>query len=261
MGDEVKGRFPLGAVGRTLVVGHRGAAGYAPENTMASFELGRQMGADAIELDIHVTSDGKLAVIHDAEVSRTTNGEGRVRELTLAAIQALDAGAWFDPRYRGERVPCLDDVLDWARGRVPLVIEVKGEPEPTAGIAELMVAAVRQRDMLDQVMSISFHHPSMRRLKELAPEIVTGLSYQAYLADTAGAARAARADAVCPHPAHLTAALVREVHDAGLSAITWYAKHYDEGRIEELLSLGLDAILIDYPDRLRARLGPPVVRP
>src|ERR1043166_3256151 len=112
--------------GRIWVVGHRGAMGHCPENTMASFERGLELGADWIELDVHLTRDGGLAVMHDETVDRTTGGHGRVQDYTLAERKRLDAGAWFGPAYAGQRVPTLDEVLDWARGRDAILdIEIK----------------------------------------------------------------------------------------------------------------------------------------
>src|SRR5207302_6350972 len=105
--------------GRVWVVGHRGAMGYCPENTMASFERGLELGADWIELDVHLSRDGALIVIHDETLDRTTNGHGLVRDHSLSELKALDAGD-------GQRIPTLDEVLDWARRANTVVdIEVK----------------------------------------------------------------------------------------------------------------------------------------
>src|SRR5919204_3658410 len=97
--------------GRVWVVGHRGAMGYCPENTMISFARAVELGADWVELDVHLTRDGALAVIHDETLERTTNGKGLVREHTLDELKRLDAGSWFAPAYAGERIPSLDEEL------------------------------------------------------------------------------------------------------------------------------------------------------
>jgi glycerophosphoryl diester phosphodiesterase len=238
--------------GKVLVIGHRGAAGHAPENTMASFQKGLELGADLIELDIHMTRDGALVVMHDGDVSRTTDGRGRIKEMTLAQVRELDAGAWFDPRFRGERVPILSEVLEWARGRIPLVIEIKGDPLPARGIEEELLGMLRTRDMVDSVMAISFHHPSVRRLKELEPARATGILYTGRLVDPVAAARAALADSVRPAWSYWTREDVEAVHAAGLSASAWNAD--DEPVMEYLVSLGIDSIGANYPDRLRAFL-------
>src|ERR1700694_5632211 len=106
---------------RVWVVGHRGAMGHRPENTIASFEHALDLGAEWIELDVHLTRDGALAVIHDEAVDRTTDGHGLVRDHTLAELKQLDAGAWFDPAYAGQRIPTLDEILAWACDRGTVV--------------------------------------------------------------------------------------------------------------------------------------------
>src|ERR671938_442670 len=129
--------------GRVWVVGHRGAMGHCPENTLASFERGLELGADWIEVDVHLSRDGALVVIHDETLERTTNGSGLVRERTLAELQRLDAG-------HGERIPTLEEVLVWARGRgIGVDVEIKNAPIYYTGIEAAVVRAVERCGMLD----------------------------------------------------------------------------------------------------------------
>src|SRR5215471_15400951 len=114
--------------GRPYVIGHRGAMGHAPENTFASFRKGFELGAPLLELDVHLSADGQLVVIHDETVDRTTNGSGRVADMSTAEIRRLDAGSWFGCAFAGEPVPMLSEVLQWMHGRVGLVIELKLGP-------------------------------------------------------------------------------------------------------------------------------------
>src|SRR5215207_11286279 len=107
--------------GRVWVVGHRGAMGHCPENTLASFARGLELGADWIEMDVHLSRDGAVVVIHDETLDRTTNGHGLVRDCNLAELTALDAGVWFSPAYAGERIPTLDELLAFARDRQTVV--------------------------------------------------------------------------------------------------------------------------------------------
>jgi glycerophosphoryl diester phosphodiesterase len=234
--------------GKVLVIGHRGALGYAPENTMSSFKRGLEIGCDLIELDVHMSADERIVVMHDADVSRTTDGRGHLKDMELAAIKKLDAGVRFDERFRGERVPTLDEVLDWARTRVGLVIEIKGDPQPTEGIETQIIALIKHYGMMDAVMLISFYHEAVRRVKELEPRLATGILYSGQLVDTLAAAQAARADSVRPHWYYWTAQLVQQVHNAGLTASTWVAN--DEKVMKHLVEMGIDSIGCDYPDRL-----------
>jgi len=236
--------------GKTLVIGHRGAPAYAPENTMVSFEKALDLGADLLELDVQLSRDGELVVMHDADVSRTTDGQGRIAELTLAQIRRLDAGAWFGADFRGQRVPLLSEVLAWARGRTPLIIEIKRRLRPVPGIERKVVAALRDHGMVGDVMVTSFNHLSVKLVKELEPSLATGIHYNARLVDTVGAARAALTDSVRFDWRYWTAELVDEVHAAGLGANTAYPGS-DEKEIESLVQMGLDSLCINCPDKLR----------
>lgn len=156
------------------VVGHRGASFKAPENTMAAFEQALLDGADSIELDVSLTKDGRYVVIHDDTVDRTTNGTGVVRDMDLDEIQKLDAGSWHNPRFAGEKAPELGEVLDWAKGKIHVLVEVKRKTaEESSG--EELVQMVRQREMTDQVTIMSFNHQMVERVESLAPEIDTGV--------------------------------------------------------------------------------------
>lgn len=230
------------------VIGHRGAAGYAPENTMASFERGLAMGVDAIELDVHPTRDGELVVIHDPTLDRTTNGHGLVSAHTLEQIQALDAGSWFDPAFVGQRVPIFRDVMHWAKGRTRVIIEIKQGPIFYPNVEELLIAALDETGMRDQVLVISFDHVSVHKLKQLAPDIPTGVLYAGRVVDPVSLARAAQADALMPYWPLLTKAEVATAHEAGLFIGPWGGA---EQNYEFILATGVDAVIADFPDRPR----------
>jgi glycerophosphoryl diester phosphodiesterase len=235
--------------GKVLIVGHRGALGLAPENTMASFAIGLETGCDLVETDIHLSRDGELILMHDPEVSRTTDGKGRIKDMTLAEIRRLDAGGWFGERFRGERVPVLADLLEWAKARIPVVIEIKGDPRPSKGIEAALLKELRRHDMVEDVMVIGFHHDSLKRIKEMEPAITTGLTYSCRLADTVGAARAAGASSIRPHWSYWDAQLVEECRKAGLTTHAWVAN--DEKLTDYLAEMGIDSLGVDFPDRVR----------
>ena len=163
----------------TIVVAHRGSSAEAPENTMEAFRLGVEAGADAIELDVHLTADGQLAVIHDETLERTTDRTGRVADLTLDEIRQADAGATFsrsgDSGYpfagRGLVVPILPEVLAWLPEGVGLVIEIKAR-----AAADAVVEAVRAHPAREdgRLAMISFDEAAIERVRELDPEIKTG---------------------------------------------------------------------------------------
>lgn len=162
----------------TVIVAHRGASGQAPENTLEAFGLAVEAGADAIELDVHLTADGELAVIHDETLDRTTDRAGAVAELTMDEIRQADAGAAFGGeggeypfRGRGLTVPTLPEVLDWLPDGLGLVVEIKSRSAPDAVVDALRGRAVRDDD---RVAVISFDERSIDRVRELDTGIRTG---------------------------------------------------------------------------------------
>jgi len=163
----------------TLVVGHRGASAHRPENTLPSFELAVEQRADAIELDVHLTADGQLAVIHDATLERTTDLTGAVAEMTMDAIRAADAGYRFGADegthpYRGQglRVPTLPEVLEWLPDGVGLVVELKSRDAPDPTVAALHDSRVGRAGL---ATVISFDEPAIDRVRELDETLPTGL--------------------------------------------------------------------------------------
>ncbi len=230
------------------IIGHRGASGYAPENTMVSFERALALRVDAIELDIHPSSDGKLVVIHDPTLDRTTNGHGLVSAHTYAQIRTLDAGSWFDPSFADERVPLLDEVLDWARGRTKVVIEIKQGPIFYSQIEDMLITTLDRTQMRSEVLVISFDHYSVRRMKELAPDIITGVLYAARVINPAALAHDARADVLLPYWALLTKEEVAAAHAADLVVAPWGGPEQD---YRFILATGVDAVAADFPDRPR----------
>jgi len=236
--------------GKTLVLGHRGAAGHAPENTMISFKKGIECGSDMLELDIHVSSDGEVVVMHDSDVVRTTNGKGPIENMTLAEIKKLDAGIKFDPKFAGERVPTLKEVFDYTKGRIPVVVEIKGDPFPTPGVEEKLVKILRDFNIVEETMAIAFHHSCLKRLKEIEPRLKTGVLYVAEIVDPLALAKMVGADSLRPGWQYWTKDYVGKVQAAGLSASTWNANTRDV--MDRLVPMGFASIGADFPDRLRA---------
>ena len=154
-----------------MAIAHRGASSYAPENTIAAFDLAIEMGARHIELDVHVTQDNHVVVIHDDTVDRTTSGAGPVTSYTLAALKALDAGSWLGRKFSGERIPTLSEIFRRYDGRVHIHTEIKGH---SAHLSELTVQLVREHGMTKQVTITSFQRARLEETRAHAPELPTG---------------------------------------------------------------------------------------
>jgi glycerophosphoryl diester phosphodiesterase len=153
---------------RIWAIAHRGASDRNPENTLVAFERALELGADALELDIHSSADGEVVVIHDATVDRTTDGDGEVAEMTLEELRQLDAGSWKHSRFSGQCIPTLREVLELACDRAQFFIELKGRsPE----LPEQLLAIIRESDCQDSVWLFTAHRPTLERLYQLAPDM------------------------------------------------------------------------------------------
>jgi len=241
---------------------HRGAAGLAPENTLAAFRMAIELGADATEMDLQLTKDGVVVIIHDDTVDRTTDGRGRIGDLTLADIKRLDAGAKFGATFRGERIPTLRELIDLVKAsgnrRFRLNLEIKfaeGREGQPADLEERVLAVLGETGFLDRVITQSFHHASAAKMKRLAPSVPAGLlvGQRRQPADPVAAVRDHRVDYFAPHCSLVTPDLLRTLHQAGIPVVTWTVN--DPSEMRRLIAIGLgtvpgDGMISDYPDRL-----------
>ncbi len=163
--------------GRTLVLGHRGAKAYAPMNTIPSFELALEQGADGVELDTHLTKDRHLIVLHDFTVDHTTNGHGYARDMTLAEIKALDAGSYFEAKFAGTRIPTLDEVFEAIGQRTFINVEIKSETVDTDGVEQAVADCILRHDMSKRVIVSSFNPLALQRFRSILPAVPIGYLY------------------------------------------------------------------------------------
>ncbi len=160
---------------RPVVFAHRGAKKYAPENTLASFQKALEMRAQALELDITLSKDGEVVVIHDDTVDRTTNGKGAVTDLDLADIKKLDAGAWFSKEFAGERIPTLSEVLNLVQDKALINIEIKNAGKRNAELVEKAAALVKKVKRQESIIFSSFIPKNVRTIRAALPECPAGL--------------------------------------------------------------------------------------
>lgn len=233
---------------RLLRIGHRGAAGTHPENTMVSFRRALELGAQGIEFDVHRTQDGHLVVIHDLWLHRTTNGQGLVRDHTLAEIQALDAGAWKGSEFAGERVPTLREVIRGTPAQCRLFLELKFGSIHYPGIEGEVLALLREEGALPRTQISSFDHHALKRIHELDPGVEIGMLFDCNLLDPVASARACGARALHPAGFWVTPDLIRQARAAGLAVTVWTVN--EPPFIALMKHLGVDGIMSDYPDRI-----------
>ncbi len=238
-----------------LYIAHRGLSSRYPENTLVAFRAAADAGAGMIELDVTLTRDRRLAVIHDSTVDRTTDGTGPVNTLTMAQLRRLDAGGWFAERFAGEPVPSLDQVLDAVKGRLLVNIEIKSEAfEPRAphdAVERQIVEMVTERQMSAEVLVSSFAWRVLGRLRALSPEIAVGLLSQ-LPADERLLYWFRRLDGFSWHPDYrvVSRSQVETLQGLGAKVYPYAVK----GRIDtpSLLAMGVDGLIVDDPGQMTA---------
>ncbi|HET7263766.1 MAG TPA: glycerophosphodiester phosphodiesterase family protein [bacterium] len=230
--------------GAPHVSAHRGASTKAPENTLAALEAAWRDGATLAEIDVRLSRDGHIVLMHDRTVDRTTNGRGPIETMTFEEIRALDAGGWFGPAFRGERVPALRDVIGWARGKLVLLVELKNYPFREAPLAERTVELIDETGSAEFVVPAGFDHIVLRDIKRRRPAWAIEMIYNARLVDPAGAARATGAALVSLEPQFALREDVTQLHAAEVAALTTLERPEDASR---LLSWGLDVLESDDP--------------
>jgi glycerophosphoryl diester phosphodiesterase len=249
----VKAEFPY--PDRPLNLGHRGAPKIAPENTLASFQKARELGADGIELDVMLSADGEVVVMHDANVERTTDGHGRIPELTLADVKALDAGHKFGPPFAGERVPTLREVAAWAQRDMLLNIELKNLSVRADGLEEKVVAIIREYGLQGRVILSSFNPFALMRAKKIAPDLPTGLLYARDLPiflRRAWLRPLVRPDALHPHFTMVNDAYLSWARRKGYRVNVWTPDQPSD--LQRLMDQKLDVIITNRPDTLATML-------
>lgn len=232
-----------------MVIAHRGASSYAPENTLAAFDLALEMGAHHIELDVDLTSDGHIVVIHDDTVDRTTNGSGPVTSHTLAALRALDAGSWFGDKFTGERIPTFHEVLERYKGRAHLHTEIKGH---SPSLAQRTADLIRTHGMEEQVTITSFQNVRLEEMRAYAPALPTGWLVVEVSEAIIAQARAMGVTQLCPRANTVTSELVRRLHAEGFVARAWGVT--TEELMQQVVQAGADGMTINFPDKLMAYL-------
>jgi glycerophosphoryl diester phosphodiesterase len=244
------------------IIAHRGASGHAPENTLSAFRKGLDMGADMIEMDIHLSSDGELIVIHDATLNRTTNGVGRVEDFTLAELKKLDAGSWYGPAFSSEKLPTLSEVLSLIDGQATALIELKSRKNGDlySQLVEKTTEVVRAHNAERWSIIQSFDRPYLvQGLKvnndipyhqliytELTPRGMT----KEGKADWANLDPTHKIRAINPYYKAATKEKVEMLHESGYKIFTYTVNQEED--MYKLIEMEVDGIITNYPDKLNA---------
>lgn len=231
-------------------IAHRGASGSAPENTMAAFSKALEIGVDGVELDVHASADGKVVVMHDGSLDRTTNMQGKISELPWQQIQTADAGSWFGSEFAGEQVPQLCDALDLICKQAIAVVEVKD-----GNAASAVASAIQRTGTAQGVTIISFIPEVLVEMRTLLPQVPSALligslrdnSPQAQAVECVSRTCEHAANALDIHHGQVTPEFSYELRRRGVGLWVWTVD--DVGRMRELVSMGVQGITSNNPER------------
>jgi glycerophosphoryl diester phosphodiesterase len=238
----------LTSLSQPVIFAHRGASAHAPENTLAAFELALAQNADAIELDVKLSADGRVVVIHDQTVDRTTGSRGRVRDLTLSQLQALDAGSFFSEKYQGEKIPTLEEVFEMVGKRTFINIELTNYNTPRDELVETVCISVKKFGLQDRVMFSSFFATNLSKAHAYLPQVPRGLlALNGMLGAWARSFGFAfgKYQALHPNLKDATQQQVQRVHRLQRRIHVWTVNAADDMR--RLFHWGVDAIFTDDP--------------
>lgn len=242
------------AFSKVLPIAHRGAAAYTPENTKSSILKAMELGSKYIEIDVHMTKDGKVVAIHDATIDRTSNGKGKVFDYTYKELKKFDYGSWFDPKFKGENLPTLTDVLAITRTKSIVIIEVKYGAEQYPQIEEKIIKTVKQLGLSKNVILKSFSYQILNRFEKLAPNIERlyctfwGNDYLTIdnFLRLSGIFENASFNYLQVHKYFLSKSLIEKAHKKGIKVVVWDV--HDKESMREFVEMGVDFIETDNPD-------------
>jgi glycerophosphoryl diester phosphodiesterase len=241
-----------------LVIAHRGSSTYAPENTLVAFELAAEQEADAIELDVDLTRDGQMVVMHDATINRTTDGQGYVADLTLEEIRRVDAGAWKSAEFKGERVPLLEEVFEAVGQRLLINVEIKDMTLLGNDVEAQVAALIAKHNLIDRVLISSFNPLALRRVKHIDKRLACGLlvapDLPIWLREAWLAPLIPGLNARHPHHSQVNKPVVDRFHAQGLVVIAWTVNQ--AGIAHAMAQAGVDGLIGDDPVLIRETLEP-----
>ncbi len=236
---------------QVLNIGHRGAPEAAPENTLSAFAAAMELGAHGVELDVMLSKDGEIVVIHDYTLDKTTDGTGAVKDYSLAELKQLDAGYWFAENFTGERIPTLQEVIDALDPSVLINIEIKSESPATDGLEDAVVQAIAGNNLYHRVIVSSFNPISLLRVKLADKRIPVGLLYAPDLPDYLSEGwfiSILRPEALHPRYDMVDEAYMAWANRKGFRVNVWTVNEVAD--MNRLLDLGVDGIITDHPDLL-----------
>ena len=230
----------------TKIIAHRGSSGTHPENTMEAFDEAEKVGVDGIELDVQLSKDGFIVVIHDETVNRTTNGKGWIKDLTYCQLKKLDASNKFKKLFSVSRIPSLEEVCKWAlKNQLIINVELKNGLINYSELEEKVIQLIRKYQLENRVILSSFNHYSLVKCSKLAPEIETAPIFMEGLYEPWDYAKRLGASSIHPYHPVATREMIEQSHDHGIAVRAFTVNKVK--LMEELAKHNCDAIITDYP--------------
>lgn len=244
---------------KPAIIAHRGASGSAPENTLSSFKKALEIGVDYVELDIHLSKDGEVMVIHDATLDRTTNGTGAVQDKTLAELQQLDAGSWYGDAFKNEPLPTLRQVMELVNGRTKILIEIKSPSKGLyAGIEQKTLDLIKEYNAYSWCEMQSFHPEVVENWLAIDTQVtvyqlivgaMVGLSYDDQVRWGNGIGKNGRVAGINPSKKFARAKYIKKLHNQGYVCFVWTVNETED--MQTLMRKGVDGIITNYPEKLK----------
>lgn len=237
----------------SLNIAHRGFSGEYPENTMTAFENAVAEKCDGIETDVQFTKDGEMVLCHDELLERTTNGNGLLANYTFNELRKLNASANFRNKCKNEKIPTLKELLDLAKeSGIMLNLELKNSVIEYKGLEEKVIDMIHSYGLSDKVIISSFNHNSVKKCKEISPEIQCGILYVSVLHDAGFYAKSLGANACHPNFYTLKPYIVEEIKKNGMKINTWTVN--EEEYMKMMIDMGIEGIITNYPNLLHRLL-------
>ncbi|MEI6285688.1 MAG: glycerophosphodiester phosphodiesterase [Bacillota bacterium] len=242
-----------------LILAHRGASGYAPENTMAAFRLAYEQQASGIEMDVHLTADGEIVICHDDTLERTSNGAGELRKKMLGELQQYDFGSWYSDQYRGEKIPTFGEFWDWfitTDENFIVNVEIKNGPFFHIGIEQKLVDIMRKQplnNLYNRVIVSCFHHATLSKIKTIDPLIKTAPLFEGTPVDVVAMCNnSGHSEYIHPCYSSLDDTMITAAKVANIGINAWTVNTVEQ--LEYVKQFDITGVITNYPDRARAVL-------
>lgn len=230
-----------------IIFGHRGASGYAPQNTMAAFKIALEQGCQGIEVDAQLTKDGEVVICHDWAIDKVSDGKGKIEKYTLNEIKKIDFGSYFSEKFKGEKIPTLYEILDFLPRNIILNIELKIKAYDDSLLAEKVAEILIEKDRIENTIVSSFYHPCLKKIKLLIPEIKIALLYKGYLLNPIKYAADIGFDIYSfnLNVDYVNKDTIKNFHDNGKKVYVWTSN--DTETTKKLLKMDVDGIITNFP--------------